>query len=200
MNEKIANIIKTNIEGLAFVDKIAGLVRPMRFEIVNPDGSKIIKVLPVSCDITAEQCTNGNYLDLVPDAKYMSIIYFEDNGTTLMAKNDNWTYFNSRLTLVAWLNLKKINCECTDSYNIILSMLAILPEFPIQSDIIREIRIVAVSEVPKTPSIFGKYTYNEITSQYLVYPYDYFALNISVDYRIKLDCISPLELNPCDCV
>lgn len=198
MNEKVASIIKTQIETLPFVDKIAGLVRPLRMEVKTGD-TKAMKTYPVATDISSEQCISGHYKDLIPDAKYRSIIYFEDNGCTLTYRNGRWVGFESRLLLVGWLNMAKLfNCQTqTGSAQVILSILSQFPEFTISDDVYREFKIIAVSEQPKTNAIFGKYSYDEIKNQYLMYPYDYFALNIASTFKINLDCITEFQIDQC---
>lgn len=198
MNEKIASILKSKIETLSFVDKIAGLVRPVRIEVMGPNETKVQKIYPISSDVSSEQCPQ-KYRDLIPDSSYTSILYFEDNGITLTERNNRWVSFNSRLTLVGWLNLKKIfDCQTyTGSTECILSILSQLPEVPFSDGNYRDIRIIALSEVPKSNAIFSRYTYDEIKTQYLLYPFDYFALNMSVDFRINIACVEQFKLNPC---
>lgn len=200
MNEKIANILKGKIQNLAFVDKIAGLVRPVKIEILDKENKRILKTYPIATDISSEQCIEGKYKDLIPDSKYKSIIYFEDNGSQITYRDHRWVGFNSRLTLVGWLNLSKLmNCtHFTGSTEVILSIISSLPEVPFSDDIFREIRITAISEVIKTSAIFGKYTYNEIITQYLLYPFDYFALNLSIDYKINLSCVEQFNVETCN--
>lgn len=202
MNEKIANILKTRIEGLDFVDKIAGLTKPITINVTGPENKLVPKVLPISCDITADQCIKGRYQDLIPQSKYASIIYFEDQGTTMVYKEKRWVAFNSRLNLVCWMNLQKLaeSSVCTTSAQVLLSILNTLPEFPIGDDIYREITIRSISEAIKSNAIFSKYTYDEKTTQYLMYPFDYFMLNLSVDYKINLACVEQFERTGHDCV
>lgn len=199
MNEKIASILKSKIEALPFVDKIAGLVRPVKIELLDKDNKSVLKTFPVASDISNEACISGQYKDLIPDSKYRSIIYFEDNGITLTARNNRWVSFNSRLTLVGWLNLKMLfDCQTyTGSTECILSILSELPENPFSEDIFREIRIIALSEVTKSNAIFSRYTYDETKTQYLLYPFNYFALNMSVEFKINLACVEQFKLASC---
>jgi hypothetical protein len=200
MNERIANIIKTQIDGLNFVDKIAGLVRAVKVDVINENNIRVTKTFPVACDVTADECVKGRYQDLIPDSKYKSIVYFEDGGTTMTGKDRDWILFRSNLTLVAWLNLQKIGCNCTYSTAAILSIIASLPEFPInETNGLQQISINVINEVPKSFAIFSKYTYDEKISQFLLSPYDYFALNITADYRINVNCIEQLIAEACTC-
>lgn len=204
MNEKIAYIIKEKLTGLSFVDKIAGLVRPVKINVIK-DGVPVLKTFPIATDVDYELCNSGIYKDLIPDSKYVSILYFEDNGTNFNYLEKRWVSFTSRLTLVCWLNVKKMQ-ECTkytSSTEAILSILSQLPEHPFNlsapDDIFREIRISSISEVIKSNLIFSRYSYDEINSQYLLYPFDYFALNMAVDYKVNLACVEELNMSPCTC-
>jgi hypothetical protein len=201
MNEKIANILKSQIELLPFIDKIAGLVRPLKVEVPGPNNTKVLKTYPIASDVTSEACISGAYKNLIPDSKYKSIIYFEDAGITMTYREKRWVSFTSRLTLVCWLNLSKLmDCDYhTGSTEAILSIMANLPEGVIQSGVYREIRITSISEVVKSNAIFGRYTYDEIKTQYLLYPFDFFALNMVVDFRINLSCVEEFKLGLCGC-
>lgn len=205
MNEKIANIIKTKIQSLSFVDKIAGLTRPVMVDVLGEGNTKVQKIYPIACNVSTDDCIKGRYQDLIPNSKYASIIYFEDLGTTFTKEAQNWMKFDSRLSLVCWMNLKKLGeCEkCTTSTEVLLSILGILSEFPFNDSTyapIREIKIESIGEAVKSNNIFSKYTYDEKTTQYLLYPYDFFMLNMSVSYRINLHCIDEFLKQPaCIC-
>jgi UDP-3-O-acyl-N-acetylglucosamine deacetylase len=59
--------------------------------------------------------------------------------------------------------------------------------------IIISIYISSITQVERSVDIFSKYTYNEQATQYLMYPYDYFALDLDIDFMIP--CIeTPSEL------
>jgi hypothetical protein len=201
MNEQIASILKSKIEHLNFVDKIAGMVRPMIIDMQDKDNKLIKKLLPIASDITAEQCRGGRYNDLIPNSKYKSILYFEDNGTSFSYKAKNRAYFSSKLSLVCWLNLKKLqDCDVTViSPQVILMIIAAWPEFPFEYGIYREISIKSISENVKNSGIFNKYSYDESLNQYLLWPYDYFSLQISVEYWIGLNCINDITITECTC-
>lgn len=205
MNEKIANILKGKLEDLDFIGKIAGLTRPVMINVLGAENEKVQKIFPISCDVTLDECKTGRYQDLVPDSKYPSIIYFEDGGTSISKEAGNWARFDSRLNLICWMNLKKLGeCSaCTTSTAVLLSILSHLPEFPINDDNyypIRDVRITGVSEAIKSNGIFSRYTYDEKVTQYLLYPFDFFMLNISVNYRVNLHCVTEFQKGvPCIC-
>lgn len=187
MNSAIADIIRGKIDTLCFVDKISGLVRPVSMILTNNDNVKVEKIFPVACSVTHQECQAGKYMDLVPNSKYRSVIYFEENSLTFIERIGNIQKMESSLKLVGWLNLKKTDCVVSDKA--ILLILSAIPSIPFSDDIYDRISIVIESEERKNKDIFSKYSYEETVNQYLLYPYDYFALNIKTTFSVNTDCI-----------
>ena len=203
MNQAIASIIKGHIENLDFVDKIAGLTSVTYFDIKGPDNNLVTKSFPIACCVTADDCKEGAYNDLMPDSKYNTVIYFEDKGVTFEKSESNWKYYKSNLRLVCWINVAKIladNCKvgksCTLSAHFIAEIIRALPEFPEQHTVFSHVYSEVVAQEVRSNSIFAAYTYDEKHAQYLMYPYDYFALDIETRFAICL--ASTAVYNP-DC-
>ena len=194
MNQGIANILKGYIEYLSFVDKIAGLVSTQYMTMTDETGEKVTKSYPVACCVTAEDCKEGAYNDLTPDSKYKTVIYFEDGGISFVSAKGNFKYYKSRLRLVCWINVAKLNEDgcytdipCTASTNIIIEIIRAIPYFPANFPPLMQVRFEVVDQVIRSNSIFSKYTYNEKQVQYLMSPYDYFALDIDIDFAICIE-------------
>jgi hypothetical protein len=201
MNQKIADIIKTKIECLDFVDKIAGLVSTTYMNVTDENGNKVQKAFPIACNVTAEDCKQGLYNDLCPDSKYKTVIYFEDGGVRLNERKGNNICYTSNLKLVCWINvaLYKADCcgdngGCSSSADIIKKILCVLPGQPENIDPYIKVMPIVISQDVRSNSIFGKYTYNEKQVQYLMYPFDFFALNIQTTFCVCLDC----DIMTCD--
>jgi hypothetical protein len=200
MNQAIANIIKGHIDGLDFIDKIAGLVAALTFDItvtdkVTGNKSTVQKTFPIACCVTPEDCEkDGAYNDLMPNSEYKTVIYFEDGGVSFVKSESNWKYYTSTLRLVAWLNIEKLaesgvcksEIPCTYAAHIIAEIIRALPEFPENHSPFDFVYSEIVSQDVRNPSIFGTYTYDEKHSQYLMAPFDYFALDIKTDFAICL--------------
>ena len=90
MTTDFAEALKTEISGLPFIDRLAGMVRPVTFS-EETDTGKRRKVFPVACNVSAADCvTSGKYQDLVPDSAKKSVLYFEENGgATVVGKEKN---------------------------------------------------------------------------------------------------------------
>lgn len=196
MNQTIANIIKDYIDDLDFVDKIAGLVSTTYLSITDDKGVKVTKSFPISCTTTANDCKEGLYNDLCPDSRYKTIIYFEDGGVTFNKHEGVFKCFTSKLRLVCWINILKLEGEvcpsgdpCTASADIIKKILCALPTHPVNVSPFATVFPVVTNQVIRSNAIFSQYSYNEKQTQYLMYPYDYFALEISTDFCICMtDC------------
>jgi len=190
MNQAVASIIRSKINGLDFVDKIAGLVS-VQSMIVKDGDNNVTKTYPVACCTTADDCKSGAYNDLCPDSKYKTVIHFEDGGVSFERSESHWKYYKSTLKLVCWINVAKIldhDCNegtaCTLSSRLIAEIIRCLPEFPEHHYSLKHFHAEVTGQEVRSSSIFSSYTYNEKQVQYLMYPYDYFALTIESSFAI----------------
>jgi hypothetical protein len=207
MNQAIADIIRHHIENLDFVDKIAGLTAVTYFDMRDKDNNLVQKSFPIACCVSGEECLKeGAYNDLMPNSQYKTVIYFEDMGVSFVRSESNWKYYTSNLRLVCWINVAKIlldDCKtgkaCTMSAHIIAEIIRALPQFPSYHSPFSHVYSEVVNQEVRSNSIFSQYTYDEKHIQYLMYPFDYFALDIQTQFAICLketavynpDCAEP---------
>lgn len=203
MNQAIANIIKSQIEDLSFVDKIAGLVTTVYMNITDENDNKVQKSFPVACCTTAEDCKAGAYNDLCPNSAYKTVIYFEDGGVSFSRAAGNYKYYTSRLRLVCWINVAKLLLDecynedtCTISAALIAEIIRALPAFPVHYDYFDFVYHEVTGQQVHSNSIFAGYTYNEKQTQFLMYPFDYFALDIETQFAI---CLKSTEVYDAAC-
>lgn len=194
MNQAIANIIRGHIEGLDFVDKISGMVAPLTFDIKGPDNSTVQKTFPIACCVSADDCKEGAYNELMPNSAYKTVIYFEDGGVSFNRHEGHWKYYTSKLKLVCWINVAKIlgdacneGTACTLSAHLIVEILRAIPEFPGHHAPFNHVYTEVLGQDIRNPSIFSAYTYDEKHSQYLMYPYDYFALDLQTTFAVCME-------------
>jgi hypothetical protein len=192
MNSLIANIFKGYLENLTWHDKLAGIVQTASINVKNGPNSIEGKTFPISCDIDIDACLKGAYQDLAPDSKKKSILYFEDKGVSFVERQGNRMKFQSSLRLVGWLNLKLIqeeSCDsgvtsCSDAGRYVINVLQVLPTVPFHTTDFVSIQIVSIAEVERDVSIFSKYSYSETATQYLLFPFSFFALDFLIDFVI----------------
>lgn len=197
MNTAVADILKARIQHLAFVDRLAGLVKTLSGTTDGESGNKRF-MIPIACDVSEADCANDRYQDLVPDSSKRSVIYFEDmGGVQGLPDEGGMMRFRANLKLVGWLNLSRMGLtDCNYSATAALAIIKALKQTSKYSNEgnFLHFNITSISEQEKSSAIFGKYTYQENIVQYLLYPYDYFALNISVEFSVNPNCIENPEI------
>lgn len=193
MNKKIAEILKDQISSLDWIDKIAGLVRPVTFK----DKAGNVKTMPIYLN-GVDMCKASAYEDLVPDSSKKSILYFEDGGMDVINAGCLYIDVLSSLKLVCWCNLKIINPEYSSAIPMKLEILRTIPTKIDNTDWVTKINVQFAGEDMANP--FTPYTYDE-QKQFLIYPYDYFSLNYKVRFSVPLnaECYDSVELNPDIC-
>lgn len=205
MNFIIANTFKDLIQPLPFVDVLAGLTRVQKEIIPNESGQQLFQTYPVECSVTSTQISNGDYIDLGPDSSKKSILYFEDLGTQFKDKNVREMVFISRLRLVGWMNLDKfVGGGCSMSAQVVANIISVLTAnqpFNIAAEInLTKVRVTQITELAKNSDIFLKYSYKEEMLQHLMYPFDYFALEIATEFTVPMACIPDIEMkDPQEC-
>lgn len=194
MNKDIAEYIKSYLMVLPFVDKIAGLVKTATIVQPSETAGTVTKRFPIACDVNYNDCVKqSRYKDLMPDSKKMSVIYFEDLGCSFISKNARSIEFVSTLKLIGWVNLSKFeNISCDNSSVFVASIIKALPSGFFNYGRYSNIQIIAIREEPKSNAIFAQYTYDESVNQYLLYPYDYFSIGLSISFNLPLHCIEEI--------
>ena len=197
MNNLIANIVVDYIKDLTWIDKLAGMTQVAKVSEKSGD-VKVEKRFPISCQMSYEDaCKDGCYNDLAPDSSKSSIVYFEDGSLSLVKSERGRLYYESTIRLVAWLNYQRLRGGCGSTGTYIIDIIKALPDFPQNIGDMLGVSIKVSSQVPRSDAIFGAYTYNEKQTQYLMVPYDFFALNITTSFYIIPECN---ELAPGGCL
>jgi hypothetical protein len=201
MNNEVASLLKSKLLNLNFVDTIAGLVQTIRIPSLEDSENKTEQRFPVSHDVVVNgECNVGAQVALIPDSNRKGILYFEDQGTTILqSTHRNRTRMQSRLQLVCWVNRDKVTGSPYTS--IVLPAVRQISAAIIGKNPINEAPFVVFSTrlegVPmKDANIFGKYTYPEDITQYLMPPFDYFALTLVSSYYVMDSCLPGLTVNP----
>lgn len=201
MNAQIANIIKGYLTPLPWVEVSAGLIKPfIRIVPVGAGKPPVREQFPVSCDYTYSECTNGKYKTLIPSEKYRSLLYFEDMGCIKTKNEGGYNYWKSRLRLVVWVNMKRFDFNgCYISPLLVNAIEAAIPEVYFNAPPFVKVNVQSISEMPKDATIFSKWSYKEEVLQYLMYPFDYFALQIDTEFAISRDCMDAVTIKDENC-
>lgn len=184
MNALIALLLKDRISQFAYVDKLGGLVRSVSFERAG----KTI-VLPVGADVQDPlQCGDAEILDLVPDERYGVIVFFEDRGLVPIKSRTRGLSWTSSLRLVCWVNTAKLGGDANAGDKVMQQFLQAINHGPYNVDPFIGVRHRTTGVAAKGATIFGAYTFPDSSRQYLLYPFDAFALEIATEFRVKAGC------------
>jgi len=174
---------------LSFVDKITGIVKPIQASIGG-----VVKSFPVALNTDITVCSDSQLLDFVPDDKKISIIYFEDRGTSMTRMENQSVYFTSNFTLVCWINYKRIAGCLTNTSQITGNLIKYLPVVMGNISPLIGVVLSVTGEQANDGGVFSKYSYIEEQSQYITYPYGYVALDLSADFSVRKECIEDIEI------
>lgn len=200
MNATIATYLLSRIVDAApdFLDKYAGLVRPITY---MPKGGTKPVTLPVGQDVVDPlACDDKTIRDLLPSDKYKSILFFE--GDTFIRRVRDRVLgvkYTSRLRLVCWLNCNKLGgANCGDTAA--MELIDTLERRGADLSPFTHIRTTMIGGGPaRGREIFGRYTLSEAETQYLHYPFDYFAMDIETTFRLMRGCAEPTEAQTLVC-
>ena len=172
--------LQSRLSELAWLDLVAGVVREQK---LNVDGK--VKTLPAMPDPD----NAGEYILLVPADEHSGIAYFDvlSNQKRGDVSGGRAYLMESVVRLVVWLNTKRLS----PSSVIPQAMAAIVSKLSGNySDVspVGSLAVTPLQEVPKTPAIFSKWTYDEAESQYLMLPYEYFAFDFQMMFTLSASC------------
>lgn len=184
MNAMIATLLKDRISQFTYVDKLAGLVRAVKRE---QEGGVI--TLPVAADVDdALACDDSTLRDMVPDDRYACMVYFEDRGTAREQTRTRGISYRSQLRLVCWINTAKFGGDIAAADRIAQHFGGAIKSGPYNDGPFIGLRHDVEGMPQRGAGIFSAYTYPDSARQYLMWPYDAFAIDISTEFRVKAGC------------
>jgi len=201
MNKELATVLRTKLAGLPFVDLLAGMAQTVTVADPNADETApavITKRFPVSYDATGADACVGTEVALIPDSSRKSIIYFEDYGIAVTGRLHGLVAYNSSLRLICWLN--RANLVGNDYMEISGRCMAtivdrLLTQNPENVGMFTRLAVNVARIPPQDPALFGKYTYDETTRQYLRPPFEFFGIDFTATYQAPAQCLNGINWN-----
>lgn len=174
---------------LSFVDKITGIVKP-----ASVDVGGVTKTFPIAYNTDPTTCDDSQLLDYVPDSSKISIIYFEDRGTSMTRMGNQSVYFTSNFTLICWYNYKRLTPNMTNPSLIVGNIIKYLPLVMGNISPLIGVVLSVTGQQDNTGGVFSKYTYIEDQSQFITYPYGYLALDLQAEYSVRKECFEEIGI------
>ncbi|HJV19283.1 MAG TPA: hypothetical protein VJ552_05335 [Sediminibacterium sp.] len=200
MNKQLAILLAGMIGTPGYLDSICGLAQVATSQIPGEGDKMITKRFPVSSFTTAEQCASktADLYALIPDSKKKGILYFEENGPiSPVEKKTSGQVYQSRLRVICWINPERITTASNKSTVGVAIMNDIIKKLTAQSffhdttnKLFSSVLVQIESIPPTSPLLFSKYDYSEANTQFLMHPYDYFGIDLSVQYMVPFSCIN----------
>jgi hypothetical protein len=199
MNKELATVLRTKLAGLPFVDVLAGMAQTVTQSDPNQDDNApavITKRFPVSYDVVGAGNCVGTEVVLIPDSFKKSIIYFEDFGITVTGRVHGMVAYSSNLRLICWINranlvgdhYQEISGRCMASI-----VDALLTRNPENVGMFTRLIVNIARIPPQDAALFGKYTYDEATRQYLRPPFEFFGIDLIATYQAPAKCLAAIN-------
>lgn len=215
MTAAIADILKSKLVNLPWIERFAGLVTPATRPLITTgaDGVQVVagyQVCPVACDVNAANCwENGKYKLLEPDSTKTAIAFFTDNGGAtfkeIQGPKNAYLVFSFDLKFLCWLNLERIGQELTYGHCNVSGRLAplVMKQFygchsafgkfdgAAEEEALQSIEVTSLSQYAKTSAIFQPFTFAVEGEKrgLFMYPYDYFGIRIGGTFRVNVKCL-----------
>lgn len=209
MNKGIAHILMNELKTLPFIDLYGGMVQTVEqldTKVDEETGAErtFTQLYPATVDYyVASECGTGDLKDCSPDSKYNGILFFEDNGTDPNGRNGKLMAYTSKLRLVCWLNTNGIRKDLTedneiDSYNLPVMMMAAIAG---KMEGLRmknkgyylKLNVKERSILSQDKNIFSRYNFDTAATQLLLPPYEFFAIDYSIEFSMSPNCIVHLK-------
>lgn len=171
-----------------FLSKPCGVAR-IQVERVDKKDKKYPVV--ENADVATKK--KQHYISMTPNTNDAVLCYFEVLNNNLVEKQVGGNVYRSNLRLVGWINTARIKDyeEGTVESHIIN---AISKKITVPNGLtIRYIEEKGFE--PKGAAIFQKYTYSEAEQQFLMHPFDYFAVHFEIGYKHNPRCTKPIVIN-----
>lgn len=169
------------LTALPFLDLVGGVARAQKVVLGGME-----KTLPASPNPEKD----GEYLLLSPDGKRAGIAYFEvlSNKNTGSVAGGRGSAFAVVVRLVVWLNTKRLAPAGEIALAMASCVSTLSGKYAGVPAPLGNMSVEPLQEAPRSADLFGRYTYNEAESQYLMLPFEYFAFDFALMFTMASAC------------
>jgi hypothetical protein len=161
------------------ISRAGGLVQAVR---VNDAGKE--KLVPMAVDATE----SDEVLNLSPDSRESAIIWWEAGPTLVKQQLHGMVELRNEIRLICWLNLKRIEPPEPGLVQSKIIEVALRKYNRIGKNPLVARQLQFGGDVVRDPAIFSRWSFAEAETQFLLPPFDFFALQFSVNYFWSTMC------------
>lgn len=186
MQKYLADYLMPALVGTPGFSKFGGLVQTLETSEKGTDNRTAVRY-PVTLSIfppPVEPLTG--YVDFVPDTAESGLLYLEPSALRYVATVGGRLLFESKLTLVAWMQ----NANVAQAQANILRRLLPLGQ-PRNSGVLTRIVLKPGRLLAPEDGLFSRYTYRQDIKQYLLEPFGAFGIELTITYQIPPYCLPP---------
>lgn len=195
MNKTIALVLLQKLSGETSLDRVSGIVQVLRRPVqIAEDGPIIEKRIPYAHDASPNDLATMAKA-MIPNSAYKSCLYFEDGGIQSVTPVRRGWQFESRMRLVCWLNMLKVH-GAYDTFQSSLIMAKIIRRVTVENyhdSFFSRLNCSVIGLPVQDAAIFAPYDYDEAHTQFLMPPFDFFALDLSCSFWIANECLDRIN-------
>lgn len=169
--------------------KVSGIIQVVERKIETTGGA-VLKRIPVAPTASLINCELqlGSLVDMVPNSKNAGMVYFEDKGLKpAPRRSSSVTFYKSDIRLVCWLNTKLLPVGVT-AQDVFSDLHRRVTQ--IRQNAVGDLRVVTAifTGSQRNESVFAEFDYDESQTQYLMPPYDFFAMDFEFTFGVPRGC------------
>ncbi len=192
MNKSLSLILLDKFSDASYLDRTSGVVQIVSkyFEVAD-GGPKYEKKIPYATSATLQDLATMAQA-MIPNSAYKSCMYFEDQGILINGQRGPMINYVSRMRLVCWLNMIRVLGYYDSDHTAkimgdVIGRLTGVQNF--NADPFSRITVTIGGIAQQNAQIFSDYSYDEREGQYLMPPYDFFAIDITVNFWMPAACL-----------
>lgn len=180
INIIIANALGNKVFELDSFTKVSGCVTETKKGVKGKFTKTIPTVTRANVDeaVTAHPEDNSTLIEMIPSSRHKGILYFEDLGAKQDVTNNRLKMWEGNLRVVGWLNFEALDEGLKNTLD--QDVKNVISAFDLSDiDNVHLGRINYITDEPRTPHPFKKYSYDEKKTQFVTWPFDYFSFRIN---------------------
>lgn len=187
INRRLGQTLLPYFSQLTFGDRVGGVVKTVEKKDYQQKGKR--QTFPAAADVLnlLEVQAANEYVDLSPNSKFKSVLFLEDHGCKIISQQGGLWNCESVLRMLAWVNKDRAGI---DEMQIIHELLEALPKGFFNGNGLTKANIIPTRILGTEERIFGRYSFDEATRQFLMLPFVACAVELQIKFSVNPKCLT----------